>query len=177
MLSPDEPSSRTTVPRTPIERALVVTNLEILARFPLTRVMSAIRDTAVHCGQSLSPTESDFAIYQRWMRSFDTGADGCNRADVDPNRFGLVCPRSLEATLATVDPFTPSSNVSFEPVGIFNRIWASCGRTGDSPTKGEPDSFARIFSSIAGSGSCVNSSSVPYARSHRAAEFCSTTSP
>lgn len=107
---------------TRVERSLVVTDAAILARFGFDRTMSALRSTALGSGQTFTRGETRLAIYQRWMRSFGVGADGCDRASVDPNDYGLVCPRAPEAKLATVDPFAAGANVSFVPVGLFNRF-------------------------------------------------------
>lgn len=107
---------------TNIRRSLVVTEPAILSRFGFGRTMSALRSSALVAGQSYASSETRLASYQRWMRSFGTGSDGCDRPGIDPNRYGLECPRSADAKLATVNPFATSPTVSFVPVGIFNRF-------------------------------------------------------
>jgi hypothetical protein len=67
-------------------------------------------------------------LYQQWMGTFGDG--DCN---IDPNSYGLVCPRAPELKLASVDPIDPASKVQFKPVGVFNRFdlapknGATCG--------------------------------------------------
>jgi hypothetical protein len=104
------------------DRSIVVRDPEILALFPFSRTMSQIRGSMLLPGEAYASGESRLAIYQRWMRSFGTGADGCDRAGVDPNGYGLVCPRLPEAQLAAIDPFADGATIHFEPVGLFNRF-------------------------------------------------------
>ena len=104
------------------ERSLVVTDAAILSRFSFARTMNALRATSVRAGQTLATTESTPAIYQRWMRSFGNGADGCTRTSIDPQDYGIVCPRVPEAKLSTVNPFATNATVRFVPVGLFNRF-------------------------------------------------------
>lgn len=115
---------------TQINPSLVVNDPLVLARFSFTRVMDQIRATAdVQAGQSTR------SIYQAWMRTFGaTPATGdCNDPGIDPNRFGLACPRRPELKLATTDPFVSTSPVQFLPLGLFNRFdlapanGANCG--------------------------------------------------
>ena len=101
-------------------KSLVVTEAQTLSRFSFTRTIEALRSTAVAPGQQLAPSETSTAIYQRWMRSFDDGADGCLRREIDRPGYGLDCPRA-EAALATIDPFD-ASGAQFVPVGVFNRF-------------------------------------------------------
>lgn len=114
-------------------RSLAVTDPEILARFGFTRTIDAIRSSALNAGQSYGASETRLSNYQRWMRSFGVGPDGCTRPSIDPNDYGLLCPRAPEAKLATVNPFAAGANVTFVPVGIFNRFdlmpgnGANCG--------------------------------------------------
>lgn len=115
---------------TDIHRSLVVTDPAILAKFSFKRTMDKIRTTA-----SVASTETTLGIYQRWMKTFTNDANGgsCDDARVDPNNYGLECPRSPEAKLATVNPFAASPTVKFVPVGLFNRFdlaptsGANCG--------------------------------------------------
>lgn len=131
----DEPNetNEAAVTGTRVERSLVVTDATILARFGFTRTVDAIRTSALAPGQAFATTDSRLGIFQRWMRSFDVGADGCDRATIDANDYGLACPRSAEAKLATVNPFLAGANVRFVPVGLFNRFdlmpsnGATCG--------------------------------------------------
>ncbi len=106
------------------ERSLAVTDATILARFSFGRTMDALRASATSAasGKRLASTETNTAVFQRWMRSFGNGADGCARSNIDPQNYGIVCPRSAEAKLATVDPFASPASVSFVPVGLFNRF-------------------------------------------------------
>lgn len=129
----DLDSNEDAVTGTNIDRSLVVRDPEILARFAFTRTMDSIRGTAAANGETLDPAETRLAIYQRWMRSFGDGADGCTRSFVDPNDYGLACPRTPEAKLATINPFPGTAAVQFVPVGLFNRFdlmptnGATCG--------------------------------------------------
>lgn len=104
------------------ERSLVVTDPEILARFSFTRTINALRTTALASGERLASTDSAVGVYQRWMRSFGLGPDGCDRASIDGEGYGLQCPRPAEALLATVNPFATNPTVQFVPVGLFNRF-------------------------------------------------------
>lgn len=115
-------SSAQAVSGTLDDRSIVVRDPEVLALFPFSRTMSQIRGSMLLPGEAYASGENRLAIYQRWMRSFDVGADGCDRAGVDPNDYGLVCPRLPEAQLATIDPFANGATIHFEPVGLFNRF-------------------------------------------------------
>jgi len=108
-----------TVASTDITRSLVVRDAAILAKFSFTRVWNRIRATA-----SISTAQTNRAIYQAWMKTFGatTAAGDCNDATIDPNKYGLVCPRSNELQLATVDPFVTTSTVQFRPVALMNRF-------------------------------------------------------
>ncbi len=129
------PSSTPLVSNTDPSRSLVVTDPEVLARFPFARVLDAIRATALTGTQRLG-NETATGMYQRWMRTFgraNNGFKGCDSATIDPNGYGLVCPRSPERKLAGIDPLSPTAAVTFEPVGLFNRFdlaptsGATCG--------------------------------------------------
>lgn len=104
------------------DRSIVVRDPEVLAHFPFARTMAQIRGSMLLPGEAYASGESRLAIYQRWMRSFDTGPEGCDRPGIDPNGYGLVCPRPAEALLATIDPFADGATVHFEPVALFNRF-------------------------------------------------------
>lgn len=104
---------------TNINRSLVVTDPEVLAKFSFKRTIDKIRTTA-----QVASTETTLGIYQTWMKTFTNAANGgsCDDARVDPNNYGLDCPRTPEAKLATVNPFAASPTVKFVPVGLFNRF-------------------------------------------------------
>lgn len=131
----DDPLATTEdeVTGTRTERSLVVTDPAILSLFSFARTMDAIRTSVLAPGEALATTETRLGVYQRWMRSFGTGVDGCDRASIDPNNYGLACPRIPEAQLATINPFPAAANISFVPVGLFNRFdlmpsnGATCG--------------------------------------------------
>jgi len=111
-------------------RSLAVTDATALARFSFTRVMDRLRATA-----AVSAVQTNLGIYQAWFRTFGaTAAAGdCNDANIDPERYGLRCPRTPELKLASVNPFLATSAVKFVPVGLFNRFdlapstGANCG--------------------------------------------------
>jgi hypothetical protein len=115
---------------TNIARSLAVTDPAALAKFSFTRVMNQIRTTA-----SVASTETTAGVYQRWMRTFGAtaGSGDCNDPNIDPNKYGLVCPRPNELELAGVNPFASTSAVKFVPVALFNRLdlaptnGANCG--------------------------------------------------
>lgn len=102
-----------------IDQSLVVRNPEVLAKFSFNRVMSRIRNTA-----NIATTETNAILFQRWMRTFGSSAASgdCNDPRIDPNDYGLRCPRTAEAKLATKNPFATAADVTFVPVGLFNRF-------------------------------------------------------
>lgn len=104
---------------TAIAPSLVVTDPVVLGRFGFDRVMQRLLASA-----QASPTQTPRATFQQWMRTFgaSTGSGDCDDPGIDPEGYGLVCPRAPEARLALVDPFTPSSGVTFVPLGLFNRF-------------------------------------------------------
>src|SRR5262245_23225757 len=63
-------------------RSLMVTDPTALANFSLQRVMTAIA-TSAHA------TNTPLAQWQQWMKTF---AD-CSNPAIDPNGYGIVCPR------------------------------------------------------------------------------------
>lgn len=109
-------------------RSLVVTDPTALAKFSFKRVMTKIRATA-----GVGAVQTNKGVFQKWMKTFDVGPGGCDDPQIDPNGYGLVCPRTPEAKLATIDPFVATSGVSFQPVGLFDRFdlapsnGANCG--------------------------------------------------
>jgi hypothetical protein len=115
---------------TDVSRSLAVTDQTALARFSFARVMNQIRTTA-----NVTTAEGSLPIYQRWMRTFgSTAAPGdCNDPNIDPNDYGLACPRPNELALASINPFPTTAAVRFVPVALFNRFdlapanGASCG--------------------------------------------------
>ena len=104
---------------TDIAKSLVVTDAEVLANFSFARVMNRVRATA-----DVASTETSLGVFQRWMKTFgSTAADGdCNDPSIDPNKYGLRCPRPAEAKLGTVNPFAATATVTWKPVGLFNRF-------------------------------------------------------
>ncbi len=113
---------------TQVARSLAVTDATILSRFSFARTMQQVIATS---GAAASVTPK--AVFQKWMRSFDDVPGGCHSASVDPQKYGLVCPRTAEAQLATIDPFAAGATVKFVPVALFNRFdlapasGATCG--------------------------------------------------
>ncbi len=111
-------------------RSLAVTDATALAKFSFTRVMDRLRATA-----GTATVQTNLAIYQAWFRTFGaTAAAGdCNDATIDPEHYGLRCPRTPELKLASVNPFAATSTVKLVPVGLFNRFdlapssGANCG--------------------------------------------------
>ncbi len=115
---------------TVVERSLAVTDPAVLARFSFSRVMNRIRNTA---NAGASPTTAN--LFKAWMGTFgDTAATGnCADPKIDPNGYGLVCPRVPEAKLAGINPFAANATVTFQPVAVMNRFdltptsGANCG--------------------------------------------------
>jgi hypothetical protein len=115
---------------TDIRRSLVVTDPAVLAKFSFTRVMNQVRTSA-----AVASTETSPKVFQRWMRTFGstTAAGDCNDATIDPNKYGLRCPRPAEAKLAATNPFAAAATVTWKPVALFNRFdlaptsGANCG--------------------------------------------------
>lgn len=115
---------------TDVLKSLAVTDPAILAKFSFDRVMNQLLTSA-----DVSKTETSTKVFKRWMSTFaSTTAPGdCNDPGIDPNKYGLRCPRPAEAQLATVDPFATTSKVTWKPIGLFNRFdlapasGANCG--------------------------------------------------
>ena len=99
--------------------SLAVTDPEVLARFGFARVFDRIRATA-----AVTPTQTSVAIHQAWWRTFGASAapGDCDDPTIDPEGYGLRCPRTPELALASVNPLSPASPVQFVPVGLFNRL-------------------------------------------------------
>ncbi|NOU32209.1 MAG: hypothetical protein HOO96_30255 [Polyangiaceae bacterium] len=98
-------------------RSLAVTDPVALQKFGFGRVMDQVR---VSGNVAASQTSTD--VFQTWMRTFKKGPGGCDDPKIDPNKYGLVCPRDAEGKLASVDPFAPNAKVTFLPVALFNRF-------------------------------------------------------
>ena len=93
------------------DRSLAVRDVSFFSddTFSLERVMTQL---AAQSGeQGLTAT----ALFQRWW-SHQTGED-C----VSPNEHDYDCDRA-EGFLATMDPFGDSPDVTFKPVGLYNRF-------------------------------------------------------
>jgi hypothetical protein len=90
-------------------RSLAVTDPTILAKFSFQRVMTAINTTGKSTGTPLQ-------LYRDWMSSWGV----CDAPGVDPNGYGLVCPRP-EAQFATFNPFL-TTGPRFTPVALMNRF-------------------------------------------------------
>lgn len=115
----DAPDGTCPVGGTAINPSLVVNDPALLTGFTFARVMDRLRVTA-----GASATQTPRAIFQAWMRTFNatTASGDCDDASIDPNHYGLACPRAPETKLASVDPFAADSPVQFVPLGLFNRF-------------------------------------------------------
>ena len=102
-----------------VDRSLAITDPTVLAKFSFSRVMNRIRVTA-----NAGATPATLPIFQAWMGTFgDTATTGnCTAANIDPNDYGLVCPRTAEAQLASVNPFAANATTTFLPVAVMNRL-------------------------------------------------------
>ena len=107
-------------------RSLVATEVPILARFPLERVMNAL------ASQSGVPGLTGAALFQQlWdtqnaSPGYFTGAhcddqtDGLGNPTI--NGYPYVCrPSPSEGGEATCDPFAVPSPCAYIPIGLFNR--------------------------------------------------------
>ncbi|MDQ3367869.1 MAG: hypothetical protein M3680_20790 [Myxococcota bacterium] len=90
-------------------RSLAVTDPTILAKFSFQRVMTAVNTSARGTGTPLT-------LYREWMASWAQ----CGVAGVDPNNYGLVCPRQ-ESQLGSFNPFA-TTGPRFVPVALMNRF-------------------------------------------------------
>ncbi len=101
--------------RTDINQSMVVTAAThpgLTTRFTFARVMQQIVDTG---GSAL---QNKLSVYQEWMATY--AAPACST--IDPNGYGLPCPRAPEAQLAATDPFVTPSQAPFTAIGLFNRF-------------------------------------------------------
>ncbi|MBA3818437.1 MAG: hypothetical protein H0X17_06060 [Deltaproteobacteria bacterium] len=90
-------------------RSLAVTDPTILAKFSFQRVMTAVNTSAQGTGTPLT-------LYKEWMATWGQ----CGAAGVDPNGYGLVCPR-VETQLGSINPFA-TTGPRFAPVALMNRF-------------------------------------------------------
>jgi hypothetical protein len=114
--APDDPEvaqslAALTCPPPPIvtARSLAVTDRAALNKFSFRRVMNAITSSG-------KATNTPLALYQDWMATF---AD-CSNPDIDPNGYGLTCPR-VESALGDFDPFV-QTGPHYEAVAVINRF-------------------------------------------------------
>ena len=98
------------VPTIDQARSLEVTDATALAKFSLQRVMQAITASG-------KATNSALQLWQQWMGTF---AD-CSNPAVDPDGYGIVCPRTPEASLASINPFK-QTGPHFVPTALANRF-------------------------------------------------------
>jgi hypothetical protein len=91
-------------------RSLEVTDATALARFSFQRVMSAITTTA-------HATNTPRQLWTQWMNTFGD----CSNPKIDPNGYGITCPRTPEASLASINPFNLSGQ-HFTPTALANRF-------------------------------------------------------
>lgn len=111
-------------------RSLAVVDATALAKFGFARTVNRIRTTA-----NVAATETSVGVFQRWMKTFgaSAAAGDCDDPSIDPNDYGLVCPRPNELLLSTVNPFAANAAVTFNPVAVMNRFdlapanGANCG--------------------------------------------------
>lgn len=96
----------------PIDPALSleVTDPTVLSHFSLQRVMSTILTSA-------SATNTPLKLWQQWMGTYAS----CGDPKIDPSGYGIVCPRTPEASLASIDPFQ-ATGPRFAPVALANRF-------------------------------------------------------
>lgn len=99
------------VSNTNINRSLVVTDPQALAKFGFARTFNQLRARAD------AGTQSNQAVFQSLVSSF--AVPGCT--NIDPNGYDVACPRQ-ESLLSQTNPFASNSTVLFEPLGLFNRF-------------------------------------------------------
>jgi len=97
------------VPTIDPARSLEVTDATALAGFSFQRVMSALTTTA-------HATNTPRQLWTQWMNTF---AD-CSDPRIDPNGYGIVCPR-IESALSAINPFNLSGQ-HFTPTALANRF-------------------------------------------------------
>jgi hypothetical protein len=100
-------------------RSLAIVDATALAKFGFARTMNRIRSTA-----SVASTETNVGVYKRWMKTSGASeaAGDCDDAAIDPNDYGISCPRSNDLLLSTVNPFASTATVTFQPVAVMNRF-------------------------------------------------------
>lgn len=94
------------VPAIDAARSLAVTDPTVLAKFRFHRVMNAIMASA-------NATNNSLSTYRAWMDTFDD----C----LDPQGYGVQCPRENELELSTLNPFA-TTGPRFAPVALTNRF-------------------------------------------------------
>lgn len=105
------------VPAIDAARSLAVTDPTVLAKFRFHRVMNAIMASA-------NATNNSLSTYRAWMDTFGK----C----LDPQGYGMQCPRTGEAALSAINPFA-TTGPRFVPVALTNRFdlaptsGANCG--------------------------------------------------
>ncbi|MBA3391408.1 MAG: hypothetical protein H0T89_02135 [Deltaproteobacteria bacterium] len=112
-------------------RSLAVTDPTILAKFSFQRVMSAINTSA-------RGTSTPLALYRDWMATWSQ----CSNPAVDPNKYGVGCPR-VETQFGTLNPFA-TTGPRFVPVALMNRFDLA-------PTSGADCGEYRIVYALTGS--------------------------
>ncbi len=90
-------------------RSLAVTDPTILAKFSFQRVLSAINASA-------NGTSTTLTLYKDWMATWGQ----CSNPAVDPNKYGIVCPRP-ETQFGAFNPFATTGQ-RFVPVALMNRF-------------------------------------------------------
>lgn len=103
---------------TNINQSLVVTAAThpgLTSRFTFARVMQKILDTG-----GTTSGQTKLTVYQQWFNTFAQPA--CSAAGIDPNGYGVDCPRPAETLLAGVDPYSPTGTAPFTALALFNRF-------------------------------------------------------
>lgn len=98
------------VPTIDPTRSLEVTDPAALANFSFQRVMTAITTSG-------KATNTPLQMWQSWMATFSD----CSDPLIDPNGYGIVCPRTPETTLDAINPFK-QSGPHFVPTALANRF-------------------------------------------------------
>jgi hypothetical protein len=106
-------------------RSLAITDLQILERFPLERVLQQIIDTGAVTGPAMTPR----GLFQQWWDTQNARpgvgpGPHCDDVIVDGqpalNGFPYTC--RAEGVQATCDPFAPGSACAHIPIGLFMRF-------------------------------------------------------
>lgn len=108
-----------------VRRSLVATEIPILERFPLSRVMNALAT------QSGVPGLTGTALFQQLWDTQNAGPslyagahcnDQTEAGSPRINGFPYTCrPAPSEGAEASCDPFAPNSPCAYIPIGLFNR--------------------------------------------------------